>query len=551
MLLIDAKDIKKSFGERVLFEIPSLKIYSNDKVGIVGKNGSGKTTLLHLLQNRDMNHEGHIQIMGSFSYITQLDTPTDEYLNAEEMSKYGLTHRKRETMSGGELTKLKIAQALSSNQHILFADEPTCNLDIKAIHELENLLIDYVGAVVLVSHDKELLNRVCNKILEIEDQKVTVYKGNYTDYMHLKEEREQRKHVEYEQYRKERRRLEKAMMQKSSQAKAMKKTPSRMGNSEARLHKRSVGVKKAKLEKNALAIKKRIEQMEIKEKPKIQKATKITLPEYLRVYSKTVVELENLHKSFGSRHLFSCKTIRIKNNKKTALLGDNGTGKTTLLDMIIKGSEGIRLAPKAVFGYFKQNLKNLEEDKSILENVMSTTTMKEEIVRTVLGRLLFRKQDVFKKIEQLSGGERVKASFAKVFLSDINVLLMDEPTNYLDIESRAALMQVLKDYEGAVIFVTHDREFIHYLADEIIEIKDGQLTYYPYPYSYVLEKVDTHKNKKCHQNKQLLEEKIQLENRLNYLVGRLSIPDGKRDMKVLDKEYQEVLIRLKELRKLL
>lgn len=542
MLILEANNIKKHYGDRLVFSIDSLKIYQNDRIGVVGINGCGKTTLLNVLTGNESPGEGTVRRYGEHAYITQLDDPTDCTLDRIMGKKFRVPDSEWETLSGGEKTRLKIAQGLSARCSILFADEPTCNLDLDGIMLLEEQLKKFDRALVLVSHDRILMDTLCTKIIEIENGKVTEYAGNYSDYKRQKEAAAERQKFAYEQYVREKKRLSAAITEIKQKSATMKKAPSRMGNSEARLHKRRTGQKMAKVDKAAAAIEKRIEQLEEKEKPAEAVKVNMYLPENRQLYCKAVITGKEISKSFGNKLLFDEICFEVPTARKVALVGDNGSGKTTLLKMIAAGEKGITLAQNARIGYFRQDLGILDEGKTILENVISDSIFPQHDVRLMLAQLLFRNEYVHKKVKVLSGGERVKAALAKIFVSGYNVIVLDEPTNYLDIYSLEALEKVMKKYRGAILFVSHDRKFIDEIADQVIVLQKGKAIQYAGNYSDYLQFMESKKQQKPEQ-----ERVLQLENRLNEVVGRLCT-SKQEDIKSLNVEYKIILEELKKVR---
>ncbi|TEB07547.1 putative ABC transporter ATP-binding protein [Pelotomaculum schinkii] len=543
MLLLEANNIKKQYGDRLVFSIDSLKIYQNDRIGVVGINGCGKTTLLNVLTGNEFPGEGTVRRYGGHAYITQLDDPPDRALDRMMGKKFRVPDSEWETMSGGEKTRLKIARGFSAPCSILFADEPTCNLDLDGIRLLEEQLKKFEGALVIVSHDRSLMDALCAKILEIESGKVTEYAGNYSDYKRQKEAEIERRRFDYEQYVREKHRLTAAIIEIKQKSVAMKKTPSRMGNSEARLHRRKTGQKMAKVDRAAAAIEKRIGQLEKKEKPAKPVEVNMYLQEQGRLYCRSVITGQEVSKSFGNKLLFDKICFEVPAGRKVALVGDNGSGKTTLLKMIAAGEKGITLAQNARIGYFRQDLGILDEEKTILENVIKDSVFTQRDVRLMLAQLLFKDEYVHKKVKVLSGGERVKAALAKIFVSGYNIIVLDEPTNYLDIYSLEALEKVMKEYMGAILFVSHDRKFIDEIADQVIVLQKGKALQYAGNYSDYLQYMESKNQQKPEQ-----ERIMQLENRLNEVVGRLCV-SKQEDVEILNTEYEIILKELKRLRK--
>ena len=544
MLLMSVQNIRKYFTDRLIFELEELKVYDGDRIGIVGLNGAGKTTLMNVLSGNLEPDEGTVRLYGDHVYITQLGDPEECPVDGRLAGEFGVEGEAASYLSGGEATRLKIAGSLSRGGSILFADEPTCNLDMKGIELLEQKLLEFDGALLIISHDRLLLDSVCNQILEIESGKITVYSGNYSAYRLQKEAETARREFEYEQYISERRKLEEAILERKQRVREMKKTPSRMGNSEARLHKREVNRKKARLDRAAKGMESRIEKLEVKERPKTLPKTRMDVQEALLPVSRTVLRCRNLSKCFGSRELFHVVSFEIRNGSKVALIGGNGTGKTTMLGMLLSSADGVEWAKGVQIGYFSQKLDTLDEEADILENVMKESIHPEAFVRTLLARLLFKREDVFKKVKLLSGGERVKVAFARIFAGEANLLVLDEPTNYLDTGSQEALEAVLQEYNGTVLFVSHDRAFINRVADRLLILEEGVIRSFDGTYRQYR---DAGKNTGGMDQGALRARKLLLETRLSLLGGRLSMPAEEKNREELDREYRETVQELKEL----
>lgn len=546
MLLIECENIKKYFGDRLIFELDNLKIYSNDKIGIVGINGSGKTTLMEILNNKIESDEGWVKTYGKTGYISQLNSPELNEISMETASRFNVENLWDENMSGGEKTRFKLAQATEDNNLIIFADEPTSNLDLDGIKLIEERFREVKGALVLISHDRSLLNNLCTKILEIENGKIKIYNGNYDVYNNLKKLEVQRAHLEYEEYIKEKKRLEEAAAEKKQKASSLRKTPKRMGNSEARLHKMGPQKAKANLEGAANNIVKRIEHMEVKEKPKTLPEIKLQIMDSNKINSKIIIEGKDITKIYGEKVIFENTDFYIKNPSKTALIGPNGCGKSTLIKMIINCDNGIKHAQALKIGYFSQDMNILDDDQNILNNVMKTCIHPENLARLMLARLLFKGDDVYKKVSILSGGEKVKVSMAKILLQDVNMLVLDEPTNYLDIRSLELIEEVLKEYDGSLLFVSHDRSFISKVADMIMNIDDYKINMFDGTYEQF--------SNVTYQSKSLDDQEVEkqvliLENQLTEVIGKLAMPSKNYDMQALDREYNEILDKLKCIKK--
>ncbi|WP_096439998.1 ribosomal protection-like ABC-F family protein [Alteribacter populi] len=538
MLLLEANQIEKSYGDRLIIKVEQLQVYEGDRIGIVGKNGEGKSTLLKMIVGELEPDQGKVQKFCSVAYIPQLE---DAGFTGADKENNQWNVPLGDSLSGGEETRKKIAAALSSDANVIVADEPTSHLDVKGVEKFEQEMQSFRGAFVIISHDRQLLNQVCTSIWEVEGGEVTTYEGNYSDYLDQKGHAKKREWFEYEQYQKEKERLVQAKLEKSKHSKSLKKAPKRMGNSEARLHKRSVGLKKAKLDKSGKSIQSRIDQLEKKERPKTEDELIFDMSHFKPIHSRAVVSFDRVSARVGARTLFTDLQGFIKPGEKVAITGDNGTGKSTLLKMLVRGYDGISVAQPAVIGYFHQQLENLEENKSILENVKETSQYSEQFIRTVLSRLLFKREEVQKQVHMLSGGERVKTALAKVFLGDYNVLLLDEPTNFLDLHTKEALQTVLKSYPGTILFVTHDRYFVKELAKRVIVIENEKA---------VLKEIDNLNQIDKSVGKQNDESNaLAIEMELTETISKLSMSVGDKEKEELEEKYQELLKMRKRLNK--
>lgn len=544
MLMLEINNLKKYYGDRLILDIKDFKAYYGERLGIVGANGAGKTTLLDMIAGRNKSDEGSIKLYGEIAYITQLDLEPASEVDSRMAREFGISFNSLDTASGGERTRFKIASSLSEDKTILLADEPTSNLDIQGIELLEQKLTDFKGLILLVSHDRELLDKLCSKIIEVEGGKLKQYSGNFSQYMHQKEQEQERAQFEYEQYISEKRSLEEAINEKKNRRDTMRSTPKRMGNSEARLHKMGSQKAKANLSKDIKAMETRISKLEVKEKPRELQRAKIDLQDSGDIISRVLISGKNISKRFDSKELFREAEFEVPKGSRTALIGGNGTGKSTLLKMIMERDESIKLANGVRLGYFSQGTDILRDNETVLENVMRESVHPEHFVRTMLARLLFRRDDVYKKAGKLSGGERVRNCFAKIFCSDANVIILDEPTNYLDIYSMAAVENALSLYEGTLFFVSHDRKLIGSTADRIISIEDCRLNTFEGSYREYLESGKHAPDQKTFDRQK---QRLLLETRLSEVVSRLSMPGKGDDVEQLDMEYKRILAEIREL----
>lgn len=539
MLILEARNLKKYYGDRLILSFKNLKIESGDKIGVVGRNGAGKSTLLNILAGNAKEDEGIIYRHCSIAYIKQFSNE-DITADGKILKEFKVDKKiDKDNVSGGEYTKLNIAAALSKEGELLLADEPTSNLDYDGIKLLQKKLSN-IETFMLISHDRDFMDSLCNKIIEIENGKLVFYEGNYSSY--IKQKFRERKSIqnEYDKYISEKSRLQKAITGRENKSKSMKKAPKRMGNSEARLHKRESNEKRKKVEGAAKTIKTRLKKLEVKEKPDKIPEVKFDFSLTDPPRNKVVISGNKICFSYDSNVILNNTDFKIYNGSKTALVGNNGSGKTTLLNLINNHFNPIYAVPKAVIGYFCQRFENLDYNKTLIENVMEDSIQSESSVRTILARLLFFGDDVYKKVCVLSGGERIKVSFAKLFVSKANVLLLDEPTNYLDMQSTEALENIIKTYEGTVLFVSHDNKFINSVADSLMLLKNGQITEFHGNLKEFEEKQELKNNSSnCNMEKSILQM------RLTEIISKMSLPNCDKEM--LEEEYKSILNQLRHI----
>lgn len=528
-MVLELKNISKYYGDRKILEIDDLKIYENEKIGIVGQNGSGKTTLLNMIVGRVKPDTGEIIHKQNILYMEQF-----EEINQENKK-----------LSGGEKKKEAFHKKVWNQNGILLLDEPSSNLDRNGINHIEKELKKYQGTILIISHDRSLLDEICTAIIEIKDGKVKRYEGNYSKYTLQKEAEVKRKEFEYMQYISEKQRLEKAIHISKNTAKEVRKTPKRMGNSEARLHKRGVENIREKLEGHTNALQTRLDKLEVKEKPQNNQKIYMKYQTEESVKNKVAVNIENLNIKLGDKLLFENASCVVKTNRKTALIGENGAGKTTLIKQVINGNYHIKVNPNIKIGYFSQDFTNLDFTRTVLQNVMQDTNQSEMIVKNILANLLFKDKDLEKKIQDLSGGERVKVSIAKILVSDNNLLILDEPTNFLDIESIESLEKLLKEYNGTILFVTHDKTFIDHIATDILVIKNYKIIEYEGNYSSYLQYEKERNKTKQNKNEN---DKLLLDFKLSQITSELAVTKDEKRKKELEEEFNE-LIKLKHLTK--
>nr|WP_300677819.1 ABC-F type ribosomal protection protein [uncultured Acetatifactor sp.] len=487
-LLMQAEHIALSFGEQKVLDIDRFAVYQGERIGLVGANGAGKTTFLRVLSGELEPDAGTVKRMCDVHFFRQFSEGIDPFeLEGKEMKAMRIQDKVwQETVSGGEDTRMRLAWMFSSGKMLVFLDEPTANLDMKGIALLKQKLLE-LDTMVIVSHDRALLNALCTRIVEIRNGQLASFEGNYDDYTRQKEQNIQRQWTEYENYTSEKKRLEKVYLQKKQKAASIEKLPKGMTPREAGLRnflsKHPKDAKAGRMEASAKNVLERLEHMEVKEKPRelprMRPDFRLTDPPENAV----VIRGEGICFSYeNGGEIFRDASFQIRNRSRVAVVGANGAGKTTLLKLITreypleKGS--LYVVPKASIGLLSQNMASLDYGKTVLENVMEDSVQNESIARTILARLLLSAQDMGKDAGVLSGGERIKLAFAKLFVGKANVLILDEPTNYLDIPSVEALEEMFAEYEGVLVFVSHDEAFIRACATEILEVKDGKTVPY-------------------------------------------------------------------------
>lgn len=481
-LLIQAKDILVEYAEHKVLDINELKIYDHDRIGLVGANGAGKSTLLKVLLG-EINPAGcKINRLGQFTYISQLDeSESKEIKDFSLTGKLGIEKLDIQNMSGGEETRLKIAQAFSEHVHGIFADEPTCNLDYDGINFLAEKLKCFSGALLIVSHDRYFLDETVNRIWELKNGKITEYEGNYTDYLREKEEQHQSQAAKYDQFVKERNRLEKAVDEKRKQARKINKKqiglPRKNSSEEAgRLgYSRSIGSKQKTLYNAAKSMENRIAAMGDVKAPEIIRTIHFHQSEALTLHHPYPVAGIEISKRFGDKVLFEKASFKIPLGAKAALTGINGTGKTTLIRMILSHEEGIWVSSKAVIGYFAQNGYKCRGKQEIMNFMKENCDYSTSEIRSALASMGFYENHISNNLSILSGGEIIKLLLVKMLLGHYNILLMDEPNNFLDLPAIEALEAMMKNYKGTILFISHDKRLIKNAADIIYEIRDKKI----------------------------------------------------------------------------
>lgn len=535
-MILSCQNISKAFVENQVLKNVSFHIEDHEKAAIVGINGAGKTTLLRIIVGEMTPDDGQVVLardktLGYLAQNSTVDTSHTIYeellsvkadlLRLEEkirecennmkhaegdaledlMKQYtSLTHafetgggylyrselvgvlkglgftedefsKPVATLSGGQKTRVALGRLLLQNPDLIILDEPTNHLDMNSIAWLETYLLNYKGAVLIVSHDRYFLDRIAGKVIEIDQSKATTFIGNYSDYAIKKE---QLRVAAWNAYMNQQREIK-------HQEEVIEKLKS---------------FNREKSIKRAESREKMLDKIEVIEKPsEVRTDMKLTLTPRI-LSGNDVLTVEHLSKSFDSHKLFTDVNFEIKRGEHVAIIGDNGSGKTTLLKILnglVPADQGtFRLGSNVEIGYYDQEHHVLHSEKTLFEEISDDYPyLNNTQIRNVLAAFLFTGEDVFKRISDLSGGERGRVSLAKLVLSNANFLILDEPTNHLDIMSKEILEDALNGYDGTILYVSHDRYFINRTAHRILDLTEGQFVSYVGNYDYYLEKHDT------------------------------------------------------------
>ncbi len=529
-MLIDILNITKYFGANLVLEGVNFSVESGDRIGLVGRNGSGKSTLLSVIMGTELPDEGKIAISpkvsvgflaqnngldDNSSIIDEMRSVFSDVLECEEkmhslrermekehdnldlqreyaecedffiakdgyninvkirtvLSGMGFSDRSDSdiigNLSGGEKTRLGLAKLLLRSPDVLILDEPTNHLDFKTLMWLEEYLQSYKGAILAVSHDRYFLDKICNRICEVENHKAMLFKGNYSKYLILKEEYIALKTKEYNAQQNEIASLQTYADKNIVRASTSQSAKSRL---------------------------KAIDRMEIIEKPRVDESQASLKFEFTKVPHKELVSLENVTLNAGNteRVLVKDLSLVIERGEKVAFIGDNGIGKTTLLKALqekIPHGGVIRWSPNVDISYYDQEMSTLDDSNTVIEELWRRFPRWPEFqVRSALGRVLLTGENVFKKVGVLSGGEKAKLMFAILMSERPNVLILDEPTNHLDLNTKEVLEKALCEYEGSILLVSHDRYLLNRVPSKIVEITANDVRVYEGNFDNYLEK---------------------------------------------------------------
>lgn len=516
-MLVSITDVTVAYGETEILNHITANINAGDKIGLIGANGAGKTTLLKTIVRRILPEEGNVThkadlsigyleqnsgLVADHTIIEEMRTvfakalaagkkmrelekqmslhPEDKALqtayaqaqtNFEASDGYQVEVKIKKilngmgfadkaydtnisTLSGGEKTRLAIAKLLLMDPELLILDEPTNHLDFKTLMWLEDYLNGYKGAVLIVSHDRYFLDKLAQKIWEVDDTELTEYTGNYTQYKQLKADYISFQMKEYEKQSRQIAHMEDYVARNLTRASTAKSAQSRV---------------------------KKLSSMERIRKPK----TSVKAPSFSFTFTQRpvndILTVAGLTLAVGEKKTILARDIgmEMKRGEKAAIIGDNGTGKSTLMKKLVAVANGeadtaVAFGKNTLVGYYDQENKNMTPGKTVLQEIWDAyPSLLEYGSRSMLGRVLLTGEDVFKKVGELSGGERAKVGLALLMCGEYNVLLLDEPTNHLDLPARESLEAALKEYTGTLLFVSHDRYFINALAGKIYEIAGG------------------------------------------------------------------------------
>lgn len=483
-LSIELKNIEVRFQAKEILTIDHLAAYQNDRIGIVGRNGQGKSTLLNVISGLLEPNSGEINRQTEFNYYRQMEKTREaeqaENLDPEIMGRLKIPLNAVETLSGGEETKYRLVQTLSQYQLGLLLDEPTTHLDQEGIRFLMEELMYYYGTLIIVSHDRYFLDQLVTKIWEVDNGKVREYAGNYSDYVQQKEQEKEEMQREADKAAKEKKRLTQAVEKKKQQAQKMSHVSQKKQNKAIKPDRLSSSKQKDTVQKNiqktAKAIEKRLEQIE--EVQEIREAKPIHFPtsKELELHNRFPVMGDGVNLYGGTKKLLEQAHFQFPLGKKVAITGSNGTGKSTLLKHILADGEGITLSPKVVFSTYQQMDYKMTDNRSIMAYVMTKTDFSETTVRAILNNLGFSQMELTKPVHALSGGEATRIAMALIFVKPSNVLILDEPTNFVDVQTIEALEGFIGSYPGTVIFTSHDRYFVERVADQVWEIQQQTLS---------------------------------------------------------------------------
>ncbi|NOJ71697.1 Msr family ABC-F type ribosomal protection protein [Paenibacillus alvei] len=478
-ICFELANVEVTYLDKEVFKIDRLAVHQFDRIGIVGKNGAGKSTLLKLLAGIVQPMSGNVKRHIEFGLFEQMEAPADAEADPALLGRLAVPNC-TEGLSGGEQTRLKLAYLLTHYYEALLIDEPTTHLDQEGIAFLLDELRYYYGALVLISHDRAILDELVTTIWEVHEGKVRVYAGNYSDYIEQKRlEREQQMQA-HEQFIKEKNRLEKAAQEKMKKAEKIAQAGS-MSRKESKalanrmFETKSKGTSQKAVHRAARAIEHRMEKLQEVEAVQEERQIVFRQAKALELHNKYPIMADRLTLQIGDTILLKDVNFQFPLGKKIAITGANGSGKSFLLEHIANAGAGLTISPKAKMGWFRQMSYQFTSNESVLQFIKNGSDFEEGFLRGVLHAMQFIGTDIQKSVRSLSGGEAIRLQLCLLFLGDYNILLLDEPSNFLDINAIEALEHFITAYEGTIIFVTHDKKFVEHAADVHFHLSDRKL----------------------------------------------------------------------------
>ncbi|SFA90904.1 MULTISPECIES: ribosomal protection-like ABC-F family protein [unclassified Bacillus (in: firmicutes)] len=544
MIICSVNHIAKSFGGNLIFKDLSLEINEGKRVGLVGRNGCGKTTLMRLLAGEETVDEGVIHwkkglkigylaqiphyenmtvnqvLKTAFQDLVEIETKLksleiamsseiepsilerliNEYGKFQDqftlrggydmdfeldrvsqgLNITGLSEKPFMLLSGGEKTKVGLALSLLKKPELLLLDEPTNHLDLMAVEWLGTFLKEYEGTIILISHDRYFLDEVVTNVLDMEDGEIELYHTNFSDFVKSKEEKLLREFQEYHEQQKKIKKMKEAI-------KRLRDWANRSNPPSSALHKRATNMQRA------------LDRMEKLDRPKLDTKKMLIDFEANDRSGKDVVVMKDVSKRFGDRTLFEGVDIHVQYKERVAIVGENGTGKSTLIKLILHEVEAdsgiVKVGSNAKTGYLSQHVFQGVNDERVIDVFRSAVTVNEGEARHILAKFLFYGPAVFRKVNQLSGGERMRLRLAQLMYSDINFLILDEPTNHLDIDSCEVLEEALDGFNGTILAVSHDRYFLNKLFKKTYWIQNGNVLVFDGNYEWARKKLDERNTK--------------------------------------------------------
>ncbi|RIW32280.1 ABC transporter ATP-binding protein [Bacillus salacetis] len=539
MIICSVQQISKMFGGNSVFENLSFEVHEGDRIGCVGRNGTGKTTVFKLIAGVEQPDTGEIHtkkgarigylsqipkyeagtsakdvlksafqdLIGIEARLKELETRMGTESNPEVLQRLleeygqiqdkftlgggyeieseiakvangleitGLMDQQFTALSGGEQTKVCLGLILLKKPDLLLLDEPTNHLDIGAVEWLEGFLKEYSGSVMIVSHDRYFLDETINKVIDLEDGEVCLYHANYSQFVREKEEKLL---LEFQQYQEQQKKIKKMR----EAIKRLKEWANQANPPNAALHKRARNMERA------------LERMEKLKRPVLERKKMGLEFENGDRSGKVVFSMKDAKKSFGEKILFKEASLDVHFKDRTAIVGKNGTGKSTIIKMLLgemQHDEGeVKLGSNVRIGYLSQHFTTADPDRRLIDAFRDEVSVTEGEARHILAGFLFYGGAVFRKVGQLSGGEKMRLRLAQLMHKDINFLVLDEPTNHLDIDSREVLEDALEGFHGTILAVSHDRYFLNKLFEKTYWIHNGKLYCFPGSYSWAKEKL--------------------------------------------------------------